>query len=67
MKQQATLADINLNTFHPSIRNEVAANIATAQTLLDMVSDSRKAISLVKDAVISLFSGGSNASESKAA
>ena len=67
MKKHATLTDINLDNFDPSIRNEVAANIATAQTLLDMVADASNAISRVKDAVATLFSGGNKASESKAA
>lgn len=67
MKKHATLTDISLDTFDPSIRNEVAADIATAQTLLNMVADVSNAISRVKYAVVALFSGGNKASESKAA
>lgn len=65
MKKHATLTDINLDTFDPSIRNEVAADIATAQALLDIVAVASDAISRVKDAITSLFSSGNNTSESK--
>jgi hypothetical protein len=67
MKQKATLSDINLDNFDSSIRNDVRADIATAQSLLDFFDIVSNIISRLKSILTSVFSRNNKCTEANAA
>lgn len=63
MKQKDALSDINSDIFHPLIRSDVEADIATAQSVLNLFTAVGNILSRVKSVLSTPFFESSKTSE----